>query len=89
MNHNPFNKLTRYWLKSVRLCFAQSAESSGIMFVYGHNIGVTEIMIDHLDRIAVAAFIEILPSCNCDQLKNPIDNSNSETARLHPAVSSM
>ena len=85
--NNPFNKLTRYWLKSVRLCFAQLAETSGFMFVYRHNIWVTEIMIDHFDRIAVAAFIKILPSSDCDHLKNPIDNSNPETARLRPAVS--
>ena len=89
MMNIPFNKLTRYWLQSVRLCFASSDENSGFMLVYQHNIEATEIMIDHFDQIAATALSEILLTTDCTHLKNPIDISSPEASRLRPAVSSL
>ena len=89
MMNIPFKKLTRYWLKSVRLCFARSAESSGFILVYRHNIRVTQKVIDTIDMVATPAFRGVVPSTDSGHLKNPIDISNSETVRLRPAVSSL
>lgn len=89
MMNIPFNKLTCYWLQSVRLCFARSAQSSGFMLLYRHNIGVAMITVGHLDQLAAPALLEILTSTNSAHLKNPIDISSPEASRLRPAVSSL
>ena len=65
------NKLTHYWLQSVRLCFVRSAESSGFMLVYGHNIEVTEIMIDTIYTVAAPVLRGVPPSIDCSNLKTP------------------
>ena len=85
----PFNKLIRYWLPSVRLCFARTAENSTLMLEYPHNMSVTPKMIDTIYTVATLVHRGVLPSTDCGYLKNPIDISSTETVRLRPAVSSL
>ena len=89
MNIRFNNKLTHYWLQSVRLCFARTAENSTLMLEYPHNMSVTPKMIDTIYTVVTPELREDLSSTDCDHLKNPIDILSPQTARLRPAVSSL
>ena len=59
------------------------------MLVYRYEMRVAIFIFVRLDLLAALVWLGSLTSTDSGNLKNPIDISNSRTARLRPAVSSL